>query len=98
MPRRSPVVELHERTREHLKRLSAARARSARLVERANIVHMAGAGLSDVEIAAQLRVDTQRVRRWRHRWLKSAQLVDAAERREVPTRECGRALRPAGIR
>jgi len=92
MPRRSPVVELSVRTREHLERLSASRTRSARLVERASVVSMAADGLSDVEIAARLRVDTQRVRRWRHRWLKGAQAVHAAEHGNAPSRELERVI------
>lgn len=43
---------------------------SARLHQRLQIVKMASGGKLNVEIAATLSVDPQRVRRWRKRWAR----------------------------
>lgn len=79
MSRPSPRVELSPAQREVLEPLSRARARPARLVERANIVLLASRGRTDGQIADSLRVNAQRVRRWRHRWLERLPPIVAAE-------------------
>ena len=48
---------------------SRARSASARSVERARIVLLAGAGLQDVEIAARLKITREKAARWRNRFL-----------------------------
>ena len=48
---------------------SRARSSSARSVERARIVLMAGAGLQDIEIAARLKITREKAGRWRTRFL-----------------------------
>ena len=53
---------------------------SVSLVERCRIVLLTSAGLPNRHAAAELGVDRQRVRRWRHRWAKVlAQRLAAVE-------------------
>jgi len=79
MPKTSPSIGLSAAQRAVLEPLSRARARPARLVERANIVLLAADGATDGEVAASLRIDVQRARRWRHRWLERVGPIAAAE-------------------
>lgn len=79
MPKQSPRIDLTDAQRAVLEPLSRARARPARLVERANIVLLAADGATDGEVAKALHIDVQRARRWRHRWLERLEPVSAAE-------------------
>lgn len=61
--------------------ISRSRVLAQRLVERATMIVLSAAGVSDAEQARRLGVDEQRPRRWRGRWLVGATALDEAERR-----------------
>ena len=63
-----PVV-LEPDQQEALESRARARSASARSVERARIVLLAGAGLQDRQIAAQLKITPEKAARWRNRFL-----------------------------
>lgn len=67
----APVVELNPEQREVLEQRSRARSLPARVVERARIVLLAGAGKQDREIAAAMGISVQKSARWRARFLES---------------------------
>jgi transposase len=66
-----PEIVLSEAERSELERLVRARRTEQRLVLRARIVLLAGAGLTSSEVARRVRVDVSTVRQWRARWLAS---------------------------
>jgi len=76
---RTPPAVLTPRQRAVLERISRARTVEQRLVERASMVLAAADGASDQEQARRLRVDAQRPRRWRNRWIEAAAAITAAE-------------------
>jgi transposase len=63
-----PIV-LNEQQQEELEQLGRRRSLPARLVERAQIVLRAAAGLQDQEIAAELGITPEKAARWRNRYL-----------------------------
>lgn len=72
------VVVVSDRQRTILERLSRSRKSAASLVERSRLVLLAANGLNNKDIAVELGVDRQRVRRWRNRWARelSARLAE----------------------
>ena len=68
MGRQAPRLVLLPRQRVILERLARLRTVERRLAERVQVVLWSGEGKSSVEQADALRVDAQRVGRWRHRW------------------------------
>jgi putative transposase len=77
-PSASPI-ELTARQRTILEKWARNKAKMPhRVVERSTIVLMSAEGLTNQEQARRLRVDRQRVRRWRDRWAANqARLLDA---------------------
>ncbi|MCP4591689.1 MAG: IS630 family transposase [bacterium] len=64
--------------RKILKRLVRAKKTTQELAERARIVLLSSQGMNNMRQARQLRVDRQRVRRWRNRWAEQQRrLFDA---------------------
>jgi putative transposase len=63
-----PEIVLTTEARTELERLARARTTPQSLVLRAQIVLLAGDGLSSSEAARRLRVDVSTVRQWRARW------------------------------
>ena len=63
-----PVI-LSPEQREALEARARARSAPARSVERARIVLLAGAGMQNKQIAAQLGITPEKVARWRNRFL-----------------------------
>ena len=75
-----PDVVLSARQRSILERFVRSRSASVALVERCRIILLTGTGMPTRHAAAELGVDRQRVRRWRHRWAKDlAQRLQAVE-------------------
>jgi transposase len=64
----APTITLDDASREQLSRWSRGRSTPARLVQRANIVLLAEAGKTNLEIADELDVDRTIVGRWRTRF------------------------------
>jgi len=62
-------VELSERERRELERLSRAHGTAQQVALRAQVILDAAAGQSNSAIARQRQVDVQLARRWRERWL-----------------------------
>lgn len=79
MPPAPVAVIMSSRQRSAVERLSRARSRPARIVERAKMLRLAEDGVSDAEIGRRLGVDPQRPRRWRRRWRDVRVRLDAAE-------------------
>ena len=75
----SVVISVTPRQRAVLEPLARARLTPQRLVERCRIVLLSAEGRDNEDQARELRVDRQRVRRWRHRWAKASAALAAAE-------------------
>ena len=72
---------MSERQRVILERWRRNKADSpARLVERCTMILLSAEGVSNEEQGRRLRVDRQRVRRWRTRWAANEERLAAAER------------------
>ncbi len=88
MARVARAVTMTGKIRAVVDRMLGAPSRvSARLHQRLQIVKMANAGKLNVEIARELNVDPQRVRRWRKRWARRSGQLEAAEKRMPAGRE-----------
>lgn len=88
MARVATTVTMTDKIGSVVDRLLGASSRvSARLHQRLQIVKMASKGKQNVEIAGELNVDPQRVRRWRKRWARRHDQLEAAEKRMVSERE-----------
>lgn len=75
----APKVELTAKQRAIIERLAGSRTEAQRLVERAQIILRSADGELCVEQAAELGIDAQRVRRWRKRFARSADVLASAE-------------------
>lgn len=71
-------IDLHDRVRSVLVRLSRSRTEEPRLVERATMILNSAGGMSHTEQARQLGVDKQRPRRWTKRWIAAKDRIAAA--------------------
>ena len=69
-----PVVLTAEQRRS-LEQQSRSRLLPARVVERARIVLLAATGLQDKQIAAKLNITSEKVARWRKRFLEGGQVA-----------------------
>ena len=87
MSNTSVAVGVTTRERAILERLSRARLSPQRLVERCRIVLLSTQGRNNEDQAAELGVDRQRVRRWRHRWFGAREKLAAAEQKGVTDKE-----------
>lgn len=79
MPGPATAVELTARQRTVLEALTRAASASQQLADRCRIVLMSVDGRPNLEQAAALGVDRQRVRRWRGRWAGAKEGLAAAE-------------------
>jgi len=87
MPGPAATVGLTPRQREVLETLTATGATPQRVVERCRIVLMSAEGRPNIEQAAELNVDRQRVRRWRCRWAEAEERLSAAEKEGVGAKD-----------
>ncbi len=73
-----PMIELADAERRELERLARRHSTAQQLVLRAKIVLAAAAGANNCQIARQLDISLDMVRRWRERWLvcQAASLED----------------------
>jgi len=62
-------IELTNEQRQQLEKQARARSVSVRLAQRSKMILLAGAGLSDRKIGAELGVKRQTVARWRSRFI-----------------------------
>lgn len=79
MAGRSVAVVVTARQKVVLKAWARSRTAPQRLVERARIILKSAEGRLNLDQAAELGVDRQRVRRWRHRWAEGREMLSAAE-------------------
>jgi transposase len=82
------TVVLSAEQRDMLEARSRARSASARSVERARIVLLAGAGMQDKQIAAKLKIMPEKAARWRNRYLDGGLMAldkDAPRPGRTPT-------------
>jgi len=75
----APVVTPTQRQTEILRSIERAHRTSQQLVGRVKIVLLASDSKTNIEIAAILGVDQQRVARWRRRWADAQFRLDTAE-------------------
>lgn len=68
-----------ERQRTKLQEIVRSKKAPQQLAERAHVVLLSSAAVSDEDQGQQLRVDRQRVRRWRRRWEAARERLAAAE-------------------
>ena len=87
MARRARILTVSERQRAILERMARARRTPVARSERVRVVLMGTDGVSTREIAEQLTVDPQRVRRWRRRWAQIEARLAAAELEGVSERD-----------
>ncbi|MBT3218248.1 MAG: helix-turn-helix domain-containing protein [Proteobacteria bacterium] len=90
---RAPEIRLSAGQRAILERWQKNKAdSSARLVERCSIILLAADGVSNAEQGRRLRVDRQRVRRWRTRWSKNEERLAAAEHEGASDKDLAKLL------
>lgn len=82
MPGSAPAVSVTNRQKGVLEAMIRAPSTSQQLTERARIVLMSSRGKQNLEQAATLGVDRQRVRRWRKRWTLAEERLAVAEQQE----------------
>ena len=80
MGKKAARITLTARQRAVLEPLARARMAPQRLVERCRIVLMSAEGRDNEDLAEELGIDRQRVRRWRSRWARGASALATAER------------------
>lgn len=80
MRTRSVDVIVTPRQKQLLESITRTKLAAQQLVERCHIVLMSAAGRDNNAQARELGVDRQRVRRWRRRWVKGREGLDAAEK------------------
>jgi len=66
--RRAPTIVLNTDTREELEQLTRSRSQPQRLIQRAQIILRAAAGLDNDAIGAELKISRQKAGRWRSRF------------------------------
>jgi transposase len=66
--RRAPTIVLNAETREELELLSRSRSQPQRLIQRAQIILRAAAGLDNDAIGTELNISRQKAGRWRSRF------------------------------
>ena len=90
---RAQEVVLSARQRAILERWRKNKADTpARLVERSSIILLSAEGVSNEEQGRRLRVDRQRVRRWRTRWVSNEDRLAAAEREGASDKDLAKLL------
>lgn len=89
MPKRATAIQLSEKEREELTRLTRRYRSEQQIVLRARIVLAAAQGASNAQIARVLDINVDTVRLWRDRWA-SRSGNKGEEGKEVPVRlvEC----------
>jgi transposase len=93
LPKKATVVAVSERQRAILEKMKRARWTPRGRAERAQIVLMSADGMASLEQARRLRVDRQRVRRWRNRWAEAGGRLAAAEEQGASDKDLGRLVR-----
>src|SRR5436190_19447153 len=84
--RRAPAIVLNTDTREELEQLARSRSQPQRLIQRAQVILHAAAGLDNDAIGAELKISRQKAGRWRSRFLERGMDV-------ILTEEAGRGRR-----
>ena len=79
MGKKAAKVTLTSKQRAVLEPMARARTAPQRLVERCRIVLMSAEDRDNEDLAEELGVDRQRVRRWRSRWASAREALLAAE-------------------
>ncbi len=78
---RSVAVVVTPRQRKVLEGITRTKLAPQQLVERCRVILLSAEGQTNIDQAAELGVDRQRVRRWRHRWARAMESLVAAEER-----------------
>ncbi len=86
-PNPSILINLSDKQYQLLEQIAGSRTNSYRLVQRAQLVIFAAAGMNNTEIGEQLQLSRKQVRQWRQRWQESAQGLQIAESEGVGERE-----------
>ena len=73
------VIALSQRQKRLLEQIARAHTNPYRLVQRAQLILWAAAGITNTEIALSLRLTRNRVRLWRTRWLRETESLAQAE-------------------
>jgi len=87
MPGPATTVVVTSRQREQLETLTATGSTPQRVAERCRIVLMSAEGRPNIEQAASLGIDRQRVRRWRGRWGAAQERLATAEAEGVSDKD-----------
>jgi transposase len=73
------AIAVSERQKRLLEQITRAHTNPYRLVQRAQLILWAAAGITNTEIALSLRLTRNRVRLWRTRWQSEAESLEQAE-------------------
>ncbi len=87
MSAKAVEVEVTARQRKILEALTRAKRTSQQLAERCRIVLMSADGTPNLHQSEALRVDRQRIRRWRGRWAAAHDALAAAEQEDASDRD-----------
>jgi transposase len=85
--KKAAKVTLTSKQRAVLEPMARARTAPQRLVERCRIVLMSAEDRDNEDLAEELGVDRQRVRRWRSRWASASAALVAAEEKGATDRD-----------
>jgi putative transposase len=86
-PNPSIGINLSDRQYQLLELIARSKTKPYRLVQRAQLVLFAAAGINNTEIGSQLQLSRKQVRQWRQRWSESTQRLEIAESEGVGERE-----------
>lgn len=73
------TINVSQRHQQLLQQITRCKTNSYRLVQRAQLVLLAAAGMKNIMIAKQLQLSRTSVRQWRQRWLESAEQLQSAQ-------------------
>ena len=76
-------VELTEKQRHLLQQVIRREKSMQQSVRRARIILLANSGVTNEQIATQLKLNCLTVRMWRNRWAETAEVLAAAEAQET---------------
>ena len=76
-------VELTEKQRHLLQQVIRREKSMQQSVRRARIILLANSGVTNEQIATQLKLNRLTVRTWRNRWVEAAEVLATAEAQET---------------
>lgn len=77
------TINISQRQQQLLEQITRCKTNSYRLVQRAQLVLFAAAGMKNIMIGEQLQLSRTQVRQWRQRWLEAFEQLQTVEAEEI---------------